>query len=65
MPDTDRPFDADEADVIEQHQPVDIDDEDFVLPDELPLNDADVADALDQRAPVAVDDDDWPAGPNA
>lgn len=64
MPDTDRPFDADEADVIEQHQAVVGDDEDFALPDDLPLGDADPADALDQRVAVAVDDDEWPTGPN-
>ncbi len=65
--DTDLPFDANEADVVEQHRPVthhlDPDDE-AGLPNELAPVDADPADALDQYLTIPDDDDDnWPIEP--
>ncbi len=60
--DTTLPSDANEADVIEQRQPI-ADDDEMEMPDELPLDDADAADALDQRRTVPLDDDGWPASP--
>ena len=56
--DAEIPFEANEADVVEQRQPV-LDDGDMALPDELPLADVDPADALDQHLTVPIDDDDW------
>lgn len=58
--DTEVPFEASEADVIEQRQAI-IDDGEFGLPADLPLADADPADALDQLLAVPFDDDDWPS----
>ena len=62
--DGDIPFDANEADVVEQHQPVtDRLEPDAGLPDELPTVDADPADALDQYRTIPDDDDNWPIEP--
>jgi hypothetical protein len=61
-PDTDRPFDANQADVVEQQQPV-VDDADTGLPANLALVDVDPADALDQYLTVPLDEEDWPASP--
>lgn len=64
--DTDLPFDANEADVVEQHRPVTDrlePDADAGLPDELPPVDADPADALDQYRTIPDDDDNWPIEP--
>ncbi len=58
-PTTERPLDADPADVYEQHQPVTIDEEPD-LPDHLGPLDADPADALDQHRTVLLDEDEWP-----
>lgn len=64
--DTDLPFDANEADVVDQHRPVadrlELDDE-AGLPDELPPVDADPADALDQYLTIPDEDDNWPIEP--
>lgn len=56
------PFEVNEADIVEQRQPIG-DDDNVELPLELPLTDADPADALDQHLAVPLDDDDWPAAP--
>lgn len=62
--DTDLPFDANEADVVEQHRPVaDGFDPDIGLPNELSAVDVDPADALDQHLTIPDDDDDWPIEP--
>lgn len=60
--DADIPFEANAADIVEQHQPI-IDDGDSALPEELPLADVNPADALDQHLAVPIDEDEWPASP--